>query len=64
LSHPEEWQCEICYEKDIWEQSPHRRKRQLGIREVSEVKRLKELERDNTDNSLNCSGYLEDREIS
>ncbi|MSU72137.1 MAG: transposase [Opitutus sp.] len=40
---------EICKEKNISEQTNHRWKRQFGMMEVNEAKRLKELERENAE---------------
>lgn len=38
---------EVCRERNISEQTFHRWKRQFGQMEVSEAKRMKELEREN-----------------
>ena len=40
---------EICREKNISEQTFHRWKRQFGLLEVNEARRLKELERENAE---------------
>ena len=40
---------EICREKNISEQTFHRWKRQFGLMEVNEARRLKELERENAE---------------
>jgi len=39
---------EVCKEKNISEQTYHRWKRQFGMMEVNEARRLKELEKENT----------------
>ena len=39
---------EICKEKNISEQTFHRWKRQFGMMEIPEARRLKELEKENT----------------
>ena len=40
---------EICKEKNISEQTFHRWKRQFGMMEIPEAKRLKELEKENSE---------------
>ena len=40
---------EICREKNISEQTFHRWKRQFGLMEINEARRLKELERENAE---------------
>lgn len=40
---------EICQEKNISEQTFHRWKRQFGMMEIPEARRLKELEKENTE---------------
>lgn len=40
---------EICKEKNISEQTFHRWKRQFGMMEIPEARRLKELEKENTE---------------
>ena len=40
---------EICKEKNISEQTFHRWKRQFGMMELPEAKRLKELEKENSE---------------
>ena len=49
---------EICKEKNISEQTYHRWKRQFGMMEVNEAKRLKELERENTELKKMLAGSL------
>ena len=53
---------EICKEKNISEQTFHRWKRQFGMMEVNEAKRLKELERENTElKKMLADSLLENR---
>ena len=53
---------EICKEKNISEQTYHRWKRQFGMMEVNEAKRLKELERENTElKKMLADSLLENR---
>ena len=53
---------EICQEKNISEQTFHRWKRQFGMMEVNEAKRLKELERENTElKKMLADSLLENR---
>jgi len=53
---------EICKEKNISEQTFHRWKRQFGLMEVNEAKRLKELERENTElKKMLADSLLENR---
>ena len=40
---------DICKEKNISEQTFHRWKRQFGMMEIPEARRLKELEKENTE---------------
>jgi putative transposase len=40
---------EVCKEKNISEQTFHRWKRQFGMMEIPEARRLKELEKENTE---------------
>lgn len=40
---------EVCQERNISEQTFHRWKRQFGQMEIKEAKRLKELERENSE---------------
>ena len=40
---------EVCQEKNISEATLHRWRQQFGLMEVDEAKRLKELERENTE---------------
>ena len=40
---------EVCREQNISEQTFHRWKRQFGQMDINEAKRLKELERENTE---------------
>ncbi len=41
--------AEVCRERNISEQTYYRWKRQFGMMEVNEAKRLKELERENAE---------------
>lgn len=53
---------EICKEKNISEQTFHRWKRQFGLMEVNEARRLKELERENTElKKMLADSLLENR---
>lgn len=53
---------EICKEKNISEQTFHRWKRQFGMMEINEAKRLKELERENTElKKMLADSLLENR---
>ena len=53
---------EICREKNISEQTFHRWKRQFGMREINEARRLKELERENTElKKMLADSLLENR---
>ncbi len=53
---------EISKEKNISEQTYHRWKRQFGMMEVNEAKRLKELERENTElKKMLADSLLENR---
>jgi len=53
---------EICKKKNISEQTYHRWKRQFGMMEVNEAKRLKELERENTElKKMLADSMLENR---
>ena len=40
---------EVCKEKNISEQTFHRWKRQFGLMEIPEARRLKELEKENSE---------------
>lgn len=40
---------EVCRERNISEQTFHRWKRQFGMMEINEARRLKELERENAE---------------
>ena len=40
---------EVCKERNISEQTFHRWKRQFGMMEIPEARRLKELEKENTE---------------
>jgi len=40
---------ELCQEKNISEQTFHRWKRKFGLMEIPEARRLKELEKENTE---------------
>ncbi len=40
---------EVCKEKNISEQTFHRWKRQFGLREIPEARRLKELEKEHSE---------------
>ena len=40
---------EVCQERNISEQTFHRWKRQFGMMEIPEARRLKELEKENTE---------------
>ncbi len=40
---------EVCQEKNISEQTFHRWKRQFGLMEIPEARRLKELEKENSE---------------
>ena len=54
--------AELCKEKNISEQTFHRWKRQFGMMEVNEAKRLKELERENTElKKMLADSLLENR---
>ena len=53
---------EVCKEKNISEQTFHRWKRQFGLMEINEAKRLKELERENTElKKMLADSLLENR---
>ena len=53
---------EVCQEKNISEQTFHRWKRQFGMREINEARRLKELERENTElKKMLADSLLENR---
>ena len=53
---------EICKEKNISEQTFHRWKRQFGLMEINEARRLKELERENTElKKMLADSLLENR---
>jgi len=53
---------EICKEKNISEQTFHRWRRPSGMMEVNEAKRLKELERENTElKKMLADSLLENR---
>jgi putative transposase len=49
---------ELCREKNIAEATFHRWKREFGMMEVNEAKRLKELERENTELKKMLAGSL------
>ena len=53
---------EVCKEKHISEQTFHRWKRQFGMMEVNEARRLKELEKENTElKKMLADSLLENR---
>ena len=53
---------DICREKNISEVTFHRWKREFGMMEVNEAKRLKELERENTElQKMLADSLLENR---
>ena len=53
---------EVCKEKNLSEQTFPRWKRQFGLLEVNEAKRLKELERENTElKKMLADSLLENR---
>ena len=53
---------EVCKEKNISEQTFHRWKRQFGLMEVNEARRLKELEKENTElKKMLADSLLENR---
>ena len=53
---------EVCKEKNISEQTFHRWKRQFGMMEVNEARRLKELEKENTElKKMLADSLLENR---
>lgn len=53
---------DICREKNISEVTFHRWKREFGMMEVNEAKRLKELERENTElKKMLADSLLENR---
>ena len=53
---------ELCKEKNISEVTFHRWKREFGLMEVNEAKRLKELERENTElKKMLADSLLENR---
>ncbi len=54
--------AELCKEKNISEVTFHRWKREFGMMEVNEAKRLKELERENTElKKMLADSLLENR---
>jgi putative transposase len=56
---------EVCREHNISEVSFHRWKKQFGQMEVNEAKRLKELERENTElKKMLAEALLENRVLS
>lgn len=53
---------EVCKEKNISEQTFHRWKRQFGMMEVNEARRLKDLEKENTElKKMLADSLLENR---
>ena len=53
---------EVCKERNISEQTFHRWKREFGMMDVSEAKRLKELEKENTElKKMLADAMLENR---
>lgn len=53
---------EVCREKNISEVTFHRWKREFGMMEVNEARRLKELERENTElKKMLADSLLENR---
>ena len=49
---------EICKEKNISEQTFHHWKRQFGMREIPEARRLKELEKENSEPKMMLADSL------